>query len=229
MARRGKRQVREGRSLSLQQSRPFLSSAEGHLAAISARLYPMIYTVFPQCFVWFCAVERTKAHLSAPLRAGSVGTFLGPSQSKGTSSGAAVALRGERSTWQQAWKTAAEVTQSKLCNAQQRVSRVWSSAVGLFLFSHKTPVEDKYSVSFRRVTSTAIPSFCFLLQTETFKACSTHTPVYWWERRGNSPVLCSPEMWTFQELVLTMLVRRLLTCLLILSGKFVPELRRLPR
>lgn len=161
MARRGKRQVREGRSLSLQQSRPFLSSAEAHLAAISARLYPMIYTVFPQCFVWFCAVERTKAHLSAPLRAGSVGTFLGPSQSKGTSSGAAVALRGERSTWQQAWKTAAEVTQSKLCNAQQRVSHVWSLAVGLFLFSQKTPVEDKYSVSFRRVTSTAIPFLLF--------------------------------------------------------------------
>lgn len=161
MARRGKRQVREGRSLSLQQSRPFLSSAEAHLAAISARLHPVIYTVFPQCFVWFCAVERTKAHLSAPLRAGSVGTFLGPSQSKGTSSGAAVALRGERSTWQQAWKTAAEVTQSKLCNAQQRVSHVWSSAVGLFLFSHKTPVEDKYSVSFGRVTSTAIPFLLF--------------------------------------------------------------------
>lgn len=161
MARRGKRQVREGRSLSLQQSRPFLSSAEAHLAAISARLYPVIYTVFPQCFVWFCAVERTKAHLSAPLRAGSVGTFLGPSQSKGTSSGAAVALRGERSTWQQAWKTAAEVTQSKLCKAQQRVSHVWSLAVGLFLFSHKTPVEDKYSVSFGRVTSTAIPFLLF--------------------------------------------------------------------
>lgn len=161
MARRGKRQVREGRSLSLQQSRPFLSSAEAHLAAISARLYPMIYTVFPQCFVWFCAVERTKAHLSAPLRAGSVGTFLGPSQSKGTSSGAAVALRGERSTWQQAWKTEAKVTQSKLCNAQQRVSHVWSSAVGLFLFSQKTPVEDKYSVSFGRVTSTAIPFLLF--------------------------------------------------------------------
>lgn len=57
-----------------------------------------------------------------------------------------------------------------------------------------------------------------------------HTSLLVGEKREFSRFMeISPEMEMFQELVLTKLVRHSLTHLVIPSGKFLPELCRLPR
>lgn len=95
----------------------------------------------------------------------------------------------------------------------------------------KAPIEDKYKgFSLRRVTSTAIPFLLFRPADRLVQSLlHPRTGLSVGEKRGFSSVLHSPEMGMFHKLVLTMPVRNWLNYLVILSGKFVPRLHRLPR
>lgn len=78
--------------LSLKQSRLFLSSTKAHLAVISAHLYPVIYTVFSRCFMWFYAAMRLckeQKHIFLPFREPAPWEpSSGPSKAHRTPSGA---------------------------------------------------------------------------------------------------------------------------------------------
>lgn len=88
---------------------------------------------------------------------------------------------------QHAWHT------GHRCLRANRVSHGCSSVGGVLV--QKTPVEDKYSVSFSRVTSTVIPCLLPPAADGALKACSTHTAVPIGAGKGEFSCPMHPRNW----------------------------------